>query len=81
MALTRTDTADRALALLARLVPIPVGRFPDDLPAASSYDLVDVEPLNWLAGELIARRASIQLVGTGDGFAVYRVRSAKDVEQ
>jgi hypothetical protein len=81
MAVARTDTADRALALLARLVPVPVGRFPDDLPSASSYYLVDVEPLNWLAGELVARHAAIALVSSGDGFAVYRVRPARDVEQ
>ena len=81
MAVARTDTADRALALLARLVPMPVGRFPEDLPSASSYYLVDVEPLNWLADELVARHASIALVSSGDGFAVYRVRPARDVEQ
>ena len=81
LALVGTDTADRSLALLARLVPVPVGRFPDDLPAASSYYLVDVAPLNWLARELLARQASLTLVASGDGFAIYRVRPARDFEQ
>jgi hypothetical protein len=81
LALVGTDTADRSLLLLSRLVPtIPVGRFPDDLPAASSYYLVDVGPLNWLARELLARGASIALVSSGEGFAVYRVQPGKDVE-
>ena len=81
MALAGTDTADRSLALLARLAPIPVGRYPDDLPAAGSYYVVDVEPLNWLTRELVARQSSMALVGSGDGFAVYRVRQARDVQQ
>lgn len=81
LALVGTDTADRSLLLLSRLVSIPVGRFPDDLPAASDYYLVDAEPLNWLTRELLARRASLVLVGSGDGFAVYRVRQARDVQQ
>ena len=80
MALAGTDTADRALALLAEQVPIPVGRFPEDLPASSGYYLVDVEPLNWLARELVARHARIALVAAGDGFAVYRVRPARELD-
>jgi hypothetical protein len=80
MALSGTDTADRALALLARQVSIPVGRFPDDLPAETTYYIVDVEPLNWLAQELLRRDAKMALSGWGDGFAVYRVRTARELE-
>jgi hypothetical protein len=68
-----TATADRALILLSRVVPIPVGLYPADLPTASGYYLIDGAPLNWLARELVAGGTTPALVTVGHDFVIYRV--------
>ena len=71
-----TATADRALILLARVVPIPVGLYPAGLPIASGYYVIDGAPLNWLARELVAKRTPLRLVTVGHDFVIYRVEGS-----
>jgi hypothetical protein len=74
-----SDTADRGLILLAKVVPLPVGIYPGDLPRTSYY-VVDLEPLNWLVRELARAGTRIAVVVAGDGFLIARVPGSHDAE-
>jgi hypothetical protein len=76
-----TDTADRALLLLARQVPLPVARYPDGLQSQPRYYVLDVGPLNWLVPELLTRQTTLTLVASGEDFALYDARPAKEPER